>query len=203
VTTSIISALHVAPARLRKCQAAQQAALPMRSLVSHRRDCNGFTLVEMLTTMVVLAVVLAVVAPGLGSFISANRLGASQSELLSALALARSEATKRGKRVVVAATSPVSGAEFTGGWRVFVDEDLDGTLSAGDTTVRDYPPVAGAVKIKTAGGETAVTFTPRGFLSPLARMHFTVCGKAGVNKGYDVWLEPLGLTDVQEVTTCP
>jgi hypothetical protein len=34
-------------------------------------------------------------------------------------------------------------------------------------------------------------------------MHFTVCGKAGVNKGYDVWLEPLGLTDVQEVTTCP
>jgi type IV fimbrial biogenesis protein FimT len=185
VTISIISTARVTPSRLAK------------------RLCVGFTLVEMLTTMVVLAVVLAVVAPGLGSFISANRLGASQSELLSALALARSEATKRGKRVVVAATAPVSGAEFSGGWKVFVDEDQDGALSAGDTTVRDYPATAGAVKIKTAGGETAVTFTPRGYLAPLARMQFTVCGKAGVSKGYDILLEPLGLTDVQEMTSCP
>jgi type IV fimbrial biogenesis protein FimT len=159
----------------------------------------------MLTTMVVLAVVLAIAIPGLGSFIRSNRLGASQSELLSALALARSEATKRGQRVVVAAAAPVAGAEFSGGWQVFVDADSSGTFdSASETLVRTYPSLASAVTIQTEGGETAVTFTPRGFLAPLTQVQFKVCGKAGgANKGYGIRLEPLGLTEVEEINTCP
>ncbi len=42
--------------------------------------------------------------------------------------LARGEALKRGTPVGLAATSPVRGAEFNGGWTVFVDANGNGVL---------------------------------------------------------------------------
>ena len=163
----------------------------------------GLTLVEMVTTVAVLAVMLALAAPGLASFISANRLGASQSELVSAIALARSEATKRGVSVGVLATAPTTGAEFTGGWRVYVDSNNNGAYDADEPLLRDYPGLGSAVKIGTSGGATSVVFNSRGFVASGASVQFNICGQTGVNKGYRILLEPVGLTDVLEVTSCP
>ena len=171
--------------------------------VRARTDAWGFTLVEMLTTVAVLAVMLAVAAPGLASFISSNRLGAAQSELASALALARSEATKRGLPVGVAATTPTTGAEFTGGWRVFVDSNNNGAYDAAEPSLRDYPGLGSAVKIGAVGGVTSIVFNSRGFLASGVSVQFNVCGPTSLTKGYHILLEPVGLTDVSEVTPCP
>lgn len=78
---------------------------------------HGFTLVELLVTVAVLAVVLGIAVPSYQSFISRNRLAATTNELVSALALARSEAVKRAKPVSVVS------ADWSAGWEVSVDED--------------------------------------------------------------------------------
>ena len=66
---------------------------------------KGFTLVELLITIVVISVLLATGVPAFLDFIKNNRLTAQTNELVSAIQLARSEAVKRGTNTIVCASS--------------------------------------------------------------------------------------------------
>ena len=87
----------------------------------------GFTLVELLITIVVATILLAVGVPAFQSFIKNNRVTAQANDLVSAIQLARSEALKRGVNTVVCASNEP--AKCTGkdtwsdGWIVFSDPD--------------------------------------------------------------------------------
>lgn len=152
--------------------------------------------------MSVLVVLLAVASPGLASLISANSLSAAQGELAAAMMLARGEALKRGARVALIATSPVSGSEFNGGWTVFVDTNGNGALDAGEPIVRVQPAFRPGLRVTTSGGETLLAFNGRGFLTPSAMVTFNVCSTLAT-KSYRIRLEPVGLADVAETTGCP
>ena len=173
--------------------------LPLAQRI-HALRCRarGFTMIELLTTLVVLAVLLALAAPSMATFINNSRLRSSQGELVSALMLARSEATKRGNFVVVGALSPVAGSEFTGGWQVFEDKNGDGVWNEGEDIFRIYPALSGNQRFSTTSGVSAAAFNPRGFLKANARVEFNLCGQQGLTKGYQVTLEPIGLADVKE-----
>ncbi|MFX7898796.1 prepilin-type N-terminal cleavage/methylation domain-containing protein, partial [Acinetobacter baumannii] len=60
---------------------------------------RGFTLIELLAVVTILAILLAVAIPSFAPMLSSNRLFAVQTEVMSSLALARSEAAKRGMPV--------------------------------------------------------------------------------------------------------
>lgn len=77
----------------------------------HRQ--RGFTLIELLTAVVVLSVLLMVAAPGLQSMLASQRARGAAHDLISDLVLARSEAVKRNKDVVI---DPIEG--WSGGWSV-------------------------------------------------------------------------------------
>lgn len=97
--------------------------------------CWGFTLIELMVTIAILAIVLTVAVPGFQDFVARNRLAAATNELVSALALARSEAVKRATRVTV------SSADWTAGWQVFVDTGTAGDATDDDDIVlRVYQP---------------------------------------------------------------
>lgn len=161
----------------------------------------GFSLVEMLTTMSILAILLVVASPGLASLTSANTLSAAQSELAAAMMLARGEAMKRGAQVGLTAAVPVPGTEFSGGWTIFVDSNGNGLYDVGETIVRQQPAYHGDVRISTAGGATTIAFNSRGFLVPSSLVTFTLCSSAA-SKGYLLRVEPVGLTDVAETAGC-
>ncbi|MFZ2652832.1 MAG: GspH/FimT family pseudopilin [Burkholderiaceae bacterium] len=167
---------------------------------------GGFTLIELLVTMIVAAVLLAIVVPGLASFVSSSRLRASQSEFVAALTLARSEATKRGGDVVVKALGTVDGSEFLGGWQVFADTDGDGNLDAGETLIREYAALTGQMRFAAVEGDTttkatSTAFNSRGFLKG-PKLKFTLCGPSGATKGYTIRLEQVGIADVVEGESC-
>ena len=79
------------------------------------RTLGGFTLVELLTVVVILAIIAAIAMPGLEQALVNQRLRAAGTDLMSSLMLARSEAIKRRSVVEVA---PLSGNDWRTGWRV-------------------------------------------------------------------------------------
>lgn len=107
-------------------------------------QARGFTVVELMVTLAVLAIVMAFAIPGFQSMINDNRLSSASNELIANLQTARMEAIRRGRRVVVCASAnPNEGSAATcatagiHGWITFVDEDTDGDFGAGDTLLRN------------------------------------------------------------------
>ena len=81
--------------------------------------------------MTVLVILTSLAAASMTSTVSNNRIYATQTEFLASLALARSEAARRGVNVLVSATAPVTGNAFGGGWTVCLDADGDGACDSG------------------------------------------------------------------------
>lgn len=131
------------------------------------RDPRGFTLLELMFTLTVAAILLGIGVPSFIDFVRSNRATANINELSTAFAIARSEAIRRGANVTVHRSSDGEnfGLDWADGWIVFVDN------AASDTAV---PPVLGQVLqvwgampgdavVTTAPANVAwVRFTPRG-----------------------------------------
>ena len=84
---------------------------------------GGFTLVELLVTLAVTAVLLAIAVPSFRDTIRRNRVSSANNALLSALNYARSEAIDRGQVVTLCpstdSASCTSGASWGAGWLVY------------------------------------------------------------------------------------
>ena len=97
----------------------------MMCLTSKTRGLSkGFTLVELLVTVSIAAILLGIATPSLQGIVLSNRVQSASSEFQSALAMARSEATKRGgdARVTIVANSKNGTAPvWTSGVTVFYD----------------------------------------------------------------------------------
>ena len=74
---------------------------------------RGFTIVELMTVITILAVLAMAAAPGMQSLIASARARAAANDLIADLVLARSEAIKRNREVEL---SPAGG--WTAGWMI-------------------------------------------------------------------------------------
>lgn len=104
---------------------------------------RGFTLFELLVTVLVLGVVLGIGVPNLLEFTRNNRMAATANDVVSALHLARNEAVMRRVPVTLCASpeplvdDPVCDPDFSdpdsgGGFIAWVDADSDATVDAGE-----------------------------------------------------------------------
>ena len=89
-------------------------AMPTKRL---RRAVPGFTLVELMVVIAVAAILAAVAAPSLSTFVKAQRLRNAAFDIVSDLMLARSEALNRHATVLVSPTT-TNGDGWSGGWEV-------------------------------------------------------------------------------------
>lgn len=89
------------------------------------RFAAGFTLVELMVTVSVLAIIAAIAYPSFTSVINGNRLAGAANDLLGDLQYARSEAIRRSARVVICtsadATTCAGGAGNWSNWIVLLD----------------------------------------------------------------------------------
>ena len=164
---------------------------------------RGFTLLEMMVSISVLAVIVAIAVPNLAGFVRSSRVRAAQSELVASMMLARSEAAKRGVAVSVGASAPTTGSEFSAGWTVWVDANADGIVDNTETVIRRYADISSGVVLGTNNNVTLVAFAPTGFLAQASTVTFKVCGKTDSTKGFTVALQPVGLADLDDQTPCP
>ncbi|MGI9227460.1 MAG: GspH/FimT family pseudopilin [Gammaproteobacteria bacterium] len=103
----------------------------------------GFTLIELMIVIVVLAIFVTVGVPNFQNLIRENRLATQANEFVSSLHFARSEAIKRRLQVALCRTTDgatcVAGGtpSWETGWLVFVDDvTSNGSIDAGEQLLR-------------------------------------------------------------------
>ncbi|NEX17169.1 MAG: hypothetical protein C1943_11185 [Halochromatium sp.] len=125
----------------------------------------GITLIELVITLSIAAILMTIAVPSFQGLTRANRIAALTNELSSALQLARSEAITRGQTVTLCESddildatpscNPASGDNWNLGWLVFVDNDNDGVLDAGEELLRVGQPSIEAATILSSGSNFA------------------------------------------------
>ncbi|MFP5419491.1 MAG: GspH/FimT family pseudopilin [Gammaproteobacteria bacterium] len=142
----------------------------------------GFTLVEMLVTVVVLAILAMIALPNYQAWVESSRITAQANDFLTALHLARSESVKRNAPVSVVA----KGGDWADGWEV-VDADAN--------VLRDFPPLKGGSTLE--GDDTTITFQPNGQIVA-GTMTFELRSASGNDPGRDIAIELSGRASVSK-----
>lgn len=129
---------------------------------------SGFTLVELMVTLSVLAILAAVALPSFQDSIRLNRVSTENNELIAALNLARTEAikTRSFAELCASADGTACGVDWSQGWMVWSDINRNGALDAGTEVVRFEradPQVTAVANIAGIdAGTSAVRYNGRG-----------------------------------------
>jgi type IV fimbrial biogenesis protein FimT len=127
----------------------------------HKRT-QGFTLMELMTAIAVLAILASFGVPAFTNMVRNSQIAAESGNLVTALTLARSEALKRGVRVSVCgaagADACTEAVDWSDGWLVFTDDFGDiGVVDENDEVLQAWPaPLAG---VAVNADLQSITFT--------------------------------------------
>lgn len=131
-----------------------------------KKNYKGFTLVELLVVLVIVAITMSAAAPAFQGMVARNRIATQTNDFLLALNLARSEALRIGDIATVQAQDASnSGDEFGQGWCVVVGDpgNCAGTL------VRSFPALQAESTLDSIENVDSITFNSLGGLTTAER----------------------------------
>lgn len=166
----------------------------------------GFTLVEMMVAIALFAIVASLAVPAYTDFVMRKRAASGINDFLVDLNVARGEATRQRRTVVMCARGGTAElcdtttqdsaacacdeeARWENGWIMFVDFDGDNALSAAsiDTLVGVHPALPEPITFREADGDHLVAFNSRGALGgTTARFALCINDRAGTDDDEDV-----------------
>jgi len=130
---------------------------------------NGFTLYELLVTMLIVGIVMTIGIPNMSAFTANSRMTTTANDLHSSFMLARSEAARSKTNITICASANSLDAaancngNFDDGWIIFVD--IDGDLQragAGENILRRNPAIDSNINININSNATYFSFAPTG-----------------------------------------
>jgi type IV fimbrial biogenesis protein FimT len=178
---------------------------------------TGFTLIEMMMVLAISAILLTVAVPSFVSMTKNNKLTSHVNTLVSHVHFARSEASKRGTRIILCrtadatASSPTCGGTahtWSNGWLVF---------ALGDTTGRPTPylydntkdtllilgEARAGVNVKTNGAvNNNLEFNDDGSTAENGSGLFVFCDDRGESYGKQIEVLPTGRAQISSTTDC-
>ncbi len=141
----------------------------MLAMTCFKRKSRGFSLVELLVTVGVASIFLALAIPSFHSIRQNNQAVTVSNYVAGGLSYARNEAIKRGVSVSLcgaasdAQTACGASSNWSNGWIVFSDVDGDGVIDAGDEILKTSPiPTLGAT---ITAPNNVVAFSANGFVA--------------------------------------
>lgn len=122
---------------------------------------KGFTLVELMTVIVILAILTAIAFPSFQSSLRSNRVATTSNELMASLALARSEAIRAGSAGICASENGeecATSEDWNEGWLVWTDNGNQ-AKDEGEPVVRH---IQAHSKLLVTASEGTMIFDARG-----------------------------------------
>lgn len=136
----------------------------------------GVTLIELIVTISIAAILIGIAIPSFTSIINSTRLTTYANDLVTSLNLARSEAVKRGVQVTVKRKGSAS-QNWDSGWDIFTDLNGNSALDAADTLLRTFPALTNGFTLRT--GATSykdfAAYLPSGLSLSISGDTFRLC----------------------------
>jgi len=118
---------------------------------------SGFTLIELMVAVAVLAILLTLAVPSFAGLMRSSQVSSQTNSLVTAFNVARSEASKRGMPVTVCAADAgladcsASAADWKNGWLIITDLGAPGKLdlAAGDMLLEKSVAASEQLQLKT------------------------------------------------------
>lgn len=165
----------------------------MNTMRAHRRPAAGFTVIELMVVVVIIAAVVAFGIPSYKSVTTQNRMAGEINDIATDVELARSAAIKQGLPVTIcpstnptatpSGTSPScsSSASWNTGWIVFIDTSGNQTFSTstGDTLLRAHAAFNGTDTLTGSSGSAATG----PFSGAISYLTFNRMGGTTINSG--------------------
>lgn len=130
---------------------------------------NGFTLYELMITLLIVGVVLTLGMPNLTAFTQNSRITTTANDLHAAFQVARSEAARSKSNITICASdnSMDAAADCQGNWEdgFIIFMDLNGDIARagiGENVLRAHPAVANGVNLAVANNSTYFSYAPTG-----------------------------------------
>lgn len=172
----------------------------MTCAASHPRGARGFSLVELMVAIAVLAALLVIGIPSFTTLLRQWRLDATIDAFVGDVRLARSTATRTSRPVVICprnANACGTGTNWAGGWLVFSDLDGDGALDAGEPIIAQRGTQAGIASIT---GPAQLRFRNNGSLNGIsAGVIVSVAGAPPGTPDIDIDINAIGRASVEPV----
>ncbi|MEL7045019.1 MAG: GspH/FimT family pseudopilin [Pseudomonadota bacterium] len=125
----------------------------------------GFTLIELMMVLVLVAVLLGIGGPSFQNSLQRNRMQSTLNEMAGALSFARSEAVIRNHPIGMCPTTTpggnCTGSNWETGYLVFADDGegggtaADGVWNGGEEQLRVGDEAAGGITVRTVGFQAA------------------------------------------------
>ena len=172
-----------------RCSVSPQPA--RRQVLERVPNQLGFTLIELMIAIVVLAVLLGIAVPSFQETIRLNRTAAVNNDLIAGLQLARSEAIRRGQAVRFCSgandgATNCNAGNLNNGW--YVTTDLTDPPAMANA-VRVWPAPRAGVEFETAS--IAVNFNPMGATGGGVTVNLRYAGCSG-NRARQVTVTQMG-----------
>ncbi len=147
---------------------------------------TGFTLIELMITIALVAILLALGVPYFRETITSNKVVAETNNLMASFNLARANAARLNQPVTVCksadGTACTTAGNWEDGWILFNDLDMDGVVDVGDgdevLQVNSLLPTGYTLR-STAQFSNRVTFLPQGVVRGAATLDdnssFRIC----------------------------